>query len=496
MQDELARAEQGVQDLLAVRKDRWYPKFHIAGLAGWINDPNGLCHFNGRYHVFFQFHPFGTEWGPMHWGHVSSADMVTWRREPIALAPSVEADRGGVFSGSAVESDTGELVVFFTGNRWRNGVDRDGGDLQVQCVAVSSDGIHFEKRGTVVDLPGDLPHFRDPKVWRTGDTWYMIVGVCAADDRGEVWLYASADMTAWEFDRVLFRDPNPDVYMLECPDLIPLGDRWVLVYSPMGLRPDGYRHRNGYNAGYVVGSWAPGADFTQLSDYRPLDWGSQFYAAQSFEAPDGRRILLAWMGSFTAPLASQADDGWSGQLTVPRELRLGPDDRLIATPIAELAALRTGSRDHGAFELGPDEDLLLLTEVDAAEVELVLDLAGSTAERVGLAVNRTPDGHETLVAWDDLAGRVLVDRRNAGAGQRGYRAAPFTGDVLALRVLVDRASVEVFVDGGAETLTSFAFPADGPRSIELYTEAGSVRVARLVVHRLGSIWEDDRAAAG
>src|SRR6059058_4805995 len=93
MQEELARAEQGVKELLAIRKDRWYPKFHIAGLAGWINDPNGLSYFNGRYHVFFQHHPFSAQWGPMHWGHVSSADMITWRHEPIALAPDRKSTR-------------------------------------------------------------------------------------------------------------------------------------------------------------------------------------------------------------------------------------------------------------------------------------------------------------------------------------------------------------------------------------------------------------------
>jgi beta-fructofuranosidase len=496
MQEELARAEQGVKELLAIRKDRWYPKFHIAGLAGWINDPNGLCYFNGRYHVFFQHHPFSAQWGPMYWGHVSSSDMITWRREPIALAPSVDADRDGVFSGSAAVSDNGALVVYFTGNRWRNDANRDDGGVQVQCVALSTDGIHFEKKGIVVDLPEDLAHFRDPKVWRMGEVWYMVVGVCSADNRGEVWLYTSADMSGWEFDRILFRDPNPDVFMLECPDVFRLGDKWVLVCSPMGLQPDGYLHRNDLNAGYVVGNWEPGADFEQITDYRPLDWGGQYYAAQSFEAPGGRRIILAWMGSFAVPLASQAEDGWSGQLTVPRELGLGADNRLIASPIAELTALRTESTDFGAFELGPDEDKLLLTGVDAADVELVLDLTASTAERVGLAVNKTPDGHETLVAWDDLAKRVLVDRRNAGAGERGYRAAPFSGDVLELRVLVDRASVEVFVNNGVEAVTSFAFPAEGPRSIELYTESGSAKIDRLAVHRLGSIWEDKEGAAG
>ena len=491
MRDELARAEQGVERLLATRRDRWYPTFHIAGLAGWLNDPNGLCYFKGRYHVFFQHHPFSAEWGSVHWGHVSSADMVTWRREPVALAPSVAADSGGVFSGSAVVSDDDELVVYFTGNRWIDELDRDAGSIQVQCMATSVDGSSFEKQGIVVDRPDGIADFRDPKVWRTDGTWFMVVGARSADDRGEVWLYTSTDMREWAFDRVLFRDPNPDVVMLECPDLFPLGDAWVLMVSPMGLRADGYLHRRSFSTGYFVGQWKPGAAFEPSAGYRQLDWGDQYYAAQTFAAPDGRRIVLAWMGSFTVPIPSQAEDGWCGQLTVPRELTLGADDTILATPIAELAALRTESTSFGAFELGANEDKLLLSDVDAAEIELVLDLAASTAERVGLAVNRTPDGHETLVAYDDLARRVIVDRRAAGAGDRGYRGAPFAGAVLELRVLVDRASVEVFVGDGIASVTSFAFPADGPRSIELYTESGAARIESLVVHRLGSIWVDE-----
>jgi beta-fructofuranosidase len=490
MNDELASAEQGVRDLLAVRDDRWYPKFHIAGLAGWINDPNGLSYFKDRYQVYFQHHPFSSTWGPMHWGHVSSTDMVTWRREPIAMAPSVEEDRDGVFSGSAVVSDDDELLVYFTGHRWRNGLNDDEGGLQVQCMAVSTDGIAFEKKGVLVDCPEGLVHFRDPKVWRMGDRGYMVFGACSADNRGEIWLYTSTDMRNWGFDRVVYRDPDPNTFMCECPDMFPLGDKWVITYCPMGRKPRKYRARNRDNAGYVVGTWSPGEEFHQLTDYRQLDWGANYYAPQTFEAPDGRRIILAWMGSFGFPPASQAQDGWCGQMAVHRELTLGDNNRLISVPIAELEKLRTSTHDFGPLTMDPNAAKVLAEDVDAAEVEMEIDLASSTAERVGLAINKTPDGHETLVAYDDLARRVFVDRRNSGHGNRGYRAAPCSASTVKLRVLIDRGSVEVFVNDGAETVSSLIFAADGPRSIELYTESGDATIRRLVVHRLGSIWEE------
>lgn len=489
MRAQLKKADAAVTKLRQERKDRWYPRLHIAASGGWINDPNGLCFFEGRYHVYFQHHPYSTEWGPMHWGHVSSADMVTWRREPIAFAPSVEADRDGVFSGSAVVSDHGRLIAYYTGHRWRNGINEDDGNVQVQCMAESVDGINFEKKGVIIECPEGLLHFRDPKVFRIGDKWHMIFGVCSAEKRGEVWLYTSADMDNWEFDQVLFQDPDPDVYMLECPDMFQLGDKWVISYCPMGARPVGYQSRNGHNAGYVVGSWEPGAAFEQITEYRPTDWGHQYYAPQSLEAPDGRRIIYAWLGSFTMEIATQESDGWCGQMTVPRELTLGEDNRLIAVPIRELTQRRADTIDFGSFELGVNEDRLLLEDGDAVEIELEVDLTRSTAERIGLEVHKTAEGCSTYVAYDDLAQRVILDRRTTGHGDRGYRAAPFSGDRLKLRVLVDRGSIEVFVNDGIETMTSFSFPAEGPRAVELLSESGTAAVEALKVHRLNTIWE-------
>ena len=131
----LAQAEAGVAAMAAARNNRWYPKFHIASNGGWINDPNGLCFYKGRWHVFYQLHPYGTQWGPMHWGHVSSNDMLNWKREPIMFAPTLEEEKDGVFSGSAVIGDDGELKFYYTGHRWANGIDNTGGDWQVQMIA-------------------------------------------------------------------------------------------------------------------------------------------------------------------------------------------------------------------------------------------------------------------------------------------------------------------------------------------------------------------------
>lgn len=495
MKEQLARAEAGVQNLLTNRNDRWYPTFHIAAPAGWINDPNGLCFFKGRYQVYFQHHPYSTAWGPMHWGHVSSADMVTWRREPIALAPSIEADRDGVFSGSAVVSDDGDtLNAFYTGHRWSNGVNEDEGNDQVQCLAVSEDAVTFEKRGVVVEGPAELPHFRDPKVWKMGDTWYMVFGACSAENRGQVWLYTSENLTEWSFDSILFEDPDPNAFMLECPDMFPVGNKWILAYCPMGPEAKEYGNRNGHNSGYVMGDWAPGQEFVQTHEYTLSDWGHNFYAPQSFEAPDGRRIQYGWMGAFDNPLASQEEDGWSGQLTVARALTLGDDGELRANPIEELKKLRVATEEFGSFQVDRNENFMVAENAEAVEIELEVDLAGRASlerpDRFGFEVHKTPDGHHSYIYYDDLAGRVGVDQRLTHVGERGYRAAPVQGDTLRLRIFIDRGSIEVFVNDGLATITSFSFPATGPRAIELVSENAPVVVRDLKVHTLGTIWEE------
>lgn len=472
------------------RNDRWYPQFHIAAPAGWINDPNGLCFYQGRYHAYFQHHPHSSQWGSMHWGHVSSEDLVTWTREPIALAPSLEEDRDGVFSGSAVEGDDGRLYAFYTGHRWRNGINEDEGNIQVQCMAVSSDGVTFEKHGVVVEGPADLLHFRDPKVWRTEGTWWMVFGACSARNRGEVWLYRSENLTDWVFDRILYRDPDEDSFMLECPDFFPLGDHWVLLICPMGRTPRGYTGRNGHHAGYVVGEWTPGGDFSPLTEYRHLDWGHNFYAPQTFEAPDGRRILFAWMGAFDRELPTQADE-WAGQLTVPRVLSLDDRLRLRNRPAAEIALLRKDSRAFGTFTASEGvRDVV--AGIDTAEIDLVLDLHATTAERAGLSIGRTSDGAEAaFVAYDDQMGRVVLDRRGSVTADRGIRSAPAraTEDgALALRVLVDHGSVEVFLNEGEESISSFAFPGAGERRVALMVESGEAAVKELTIRPMSGHW--------
>ena len=463
---------------MTLRNDRWYPTYHIAAPAGWINDPNGLCFFRGRYHVFFQYHPYGTEWGPMHWGHMTSADLVSWEHQPIALAPSAGADSDGCWSGSCVVGDDGRLYAFYTGNHVRqNPAEGEPHRNQVQCLAISEDGIRFEKVGEVLRNPDCPTNFRDPKVWRQDGVWCMVVGQQSHEGRGQIALFTSPDLLTWSFAGIVYEHPDPEVFMLECPDLFPLGDRWVLCFSAMGLRARGYLARNLHNAVYLTGTWRPGEAFVPTSSFLPCDMGHNYYAPQSFEH-EGRRIQFGWMSSFHTNAAEQ-QDGWCGQLTLPRELSLREDGRLMSPPAIKGAYLWGHHHTCDPFEVGANEERVIADDLACGCIELVLDLAHTTADRTGLEVHRTADGNRIYIAYDAQTGCVVVERYGTLRGHRGYRAAPVQGDELKLQVWLDRGSLEVFVNDGELAFSEMSYPGEGPRSAALVSEGSTTAVSSM-----------------
>ena len=491
--DALEDAHAARDALYRDRIDSYYPAFHLAAPAGWINDPNGLCHFHGRTHVYYQHNPYETVWGPMHWGHLSSEDLITWKHEPIALAPSIEADRDGCWSGSAVTGDDGLLYVFYTGYRRLTDHDHENGDMrrhhEVQCLATSEDGIRFEKRGVVVDNPAKLANFRDPKVFRKGDSWYMVLGQESEDHRGQIRLFESADLLTWTDDGVIYECPEPGVFMLECPDLFEIDGKWVLVFSAMGLTPVGYKNRARDMVGYVVGTWQAGSPFEALTGFTPLDLGHNYYAPQSFVAQDGRRLQFGWMRP-PFDLAPEQRHQWCGQMTVPRQLSLTDDNRLTQAPISEIDALFESVGHGGDVTLGANEKIKLGDNVSCCRVRITLDRTANTSERVGLLIGCSHLARPLFVGYDDLTGWVVCDRAGAITGARGHRGVPVSGDTLALEVLVDHSCVEVYVNGGLATFTELFYPAvNESKSLLLASECGVTHITELEVSQLvRSIW--------
>ena len=292
-------------------------KYHFEPKKGWMNDPNGLCRFDGKYHAFFQYNPFARVWGRMHWGHAVSEDLVNWEELPIALFPDKDYESsGGCYSGSAIEKD-GVLYLFYTSVSEKLG--------QTQSVATSRDGIRFEKYGNnpvIAAAPKDgSREFRDPKVFEFGGKYMMVCG-SGKDGVGKILLFESEDLLNWSYKGVLFEDKSCGK-VLECPDFFKLGEDYVLMFSVM--------KKQLYSTVFVVGSF-DGENFVEKYRVSP-EAGPHFYAPQTFF--DGsRRIMIGWMYSWTKAPDKNAD--YAGALSAPRELKI-VDGKLLSYPVKELS---------------------------------------------------------------------------------------------------------------------------------------------------------------
>ena len=276
--------------------DSHYPQWHPAPVTGLMNDPNGFIWFAGRYHLFYQWNPLGCDHRYKCWGHWSSADLVHWQHEPMALMPDEEYDRNGCYSGSAVDNN-GVLTLCYTGNVKFD----DGGRTAWQCLAVQNDDGTFAKLGPVLPLPdGYTGHVRDPKVWWHDGLWYMVLGAQDRQQRGKVLLFTSADLHTWascgEIAGHGVNGLTDAGYMWECPDLFELDGTHVLICCPQGLAREPHRYLNTYPAVWMRGAFDYQTPAFAHGELHELDAGFEFYAPQTTVAEDGRRILIGWMG--------------------------------------------------------------------------------------------------------------------------------------------------------------------------------------------------------
>lgn len=435
---------------------RFAQAFHLEPPVGWLNDPNGLCDFGGEHHAFFQYSPFDAEGGTKLWGHSVSRDLVRWEYVGPALFPDQPFDVSGVYSGCALVED-GTMHVFYTGNvKLEDSDDYDyvssGREANTVHVA-SADGVRFGRKHVVMrnaDYPSDdTQHVRDPKVWRGEDAYYMVQGARRVDDVGEVLVFRSKDLGAWELvNRATTGQPFG--YMWECPDYFELADdvrgttTRVLSVSPQGLAGGDWDRRNVYQSGYfpVDGDLAGEC---RLGEFCLWDAGFDFYAPQTFRADDGRRILIGWMGmpdeqTYGNPTIA---DGWQHCFTVPREVTVR-EGRVLQTPVRELEAYRAGKLS-GTGSLAVE---------DASAFDLVVE---GPAERLGSC--RIVLAGELAVSWTDgrLELRFLEEGSDSvGAGRR-VRWEPLEG-LRNLRVIGDTSSVEVFANDGELVLSTRYYP--------------------------------------
>ena len=510
--------------------DEARPAFHFSPRIGWLNDPNGFSYYGGKYHLFYQYHPFTLYWGPMHWGHAVSSDMISWEYLPVALAPDKEYDAAGCFSGSAITMSDGRHLLMYTGCA-DDGLDPSGKGRwrQTQCIAVlSAETGEYEKyEGNPVieadGLPegGDIYEFRDPYIWQAADGTYRAVvangrtadmtakGTYSITSGTQMCLFRSDDGFEWSFVKSLFQDERHIGMMWECANFFSLEDKQILIASPMDMRLEeeeaiaaSIRFPEGSNVCYISGSYDEETE-TFTTDkkaepdpakhssfrYDPVDLGLDFYAPQVREFPDGRRIIIGWMQDpkhanyirYEKDLAASeekiphSDEICSpgyvhgtpgtrifGQMTIPRELFL-KEGRLCQRPVRELEAYRKDSQRYSKVCLSDEERSLDGISGRVLDLEVAIkpctDKNGECSASYDLFTLKfaKDDEHCIRLSYEPARSLLTVDRSESGqcaeiTARRSVRVRDRGGE-LFIRVLLDKWSAEVFVNGGEQTLS-------------------------------------------
>ncbi|KAI5651679.1 sucrose-6-phosphate hydrolase [Phthorimaea operculella] len=432
--------EKYIEDKKTEINPRYRLHYHVAGPVGWINDPNGFSFYKGEYHLFYQFYPYDSVWGPMHWGHVKSKDLVTWEQLPVALIPEEEQ----CFSGSAVV-DGDNLTLIYTANiEIPNEISN-----QSQYLAFSSDGVHFEKyegNPVIAAAPNGSPDFRDPKAWKYEGFWYVVIGSKTDDNRGRVLLYRSVDMINWEFLTVLAESDGSLGYMWECPDFFELDGKFVLLMSPQGIEPEGDRYKNVHQTGYIIGSFNYNTfEFVPEVDFQEMDYGHDFYAAQTTENK-GRRYVVGWFNMWDNPHPEDVD-GWAGAMTIVRELSIS-NNRIIMTPVEDMVSLR-----QNIVHSGPMKTNKAIVFGKAVELNLEPDLN----RNVELQLEGADGGEVVWVKWNTTSSIVTVDRGDDDVRQVEWKPL----GARSWRLFLDASSLELFCGDGEVVFSSRVYPEGG-----------------------------------
>ena len=444
-----------------IREER--PAFHLTARVGWMNDPNGFSFYQGRYHLFYQYHPYSIQWGPMHWGHAVSGDLLHWEYLPAALAPDTSYDEGGCFSGSAVELPDGRQLLMYTGVQPQLGENGTRQDIQTQCLAVG-DGLNYGKYGCnpVMDEK-DLPEgfsktdFRDPKMYPNPSGGYdCVVGNRTDDGSGAILLYHSEDGFQWQFVTILDRCYNEFGKMWECPDFFPLDGKQILMTSPQDMTALGMEFHNGNGTIFLIGGYDPENHCFERERVQAVDYGLDFYAPQTILAPDGRRIVIGWMQNWdTCVGGNPRGASWFGQMSLPRELDFR-DGRVIQTPIRELDRL------HGrriAYMDIPVQEEVTLQGIYGRVIDMTVTVKPMASGCYSQFRMKIASGsqHYTSITYTPMTSTLRVSRSHSGSMRDFVHVREcFVRDQageLKLRVILDRFSAEIFVNDGEQVMS-------------------------------------------
>lgn len=472
-------------------REKFRPIYHHTPAYGWMNDANGLVYKDGEYHLYFQYNPYGSKWGNMHWGHSVSKDLVHWTHEQPAIARDT---MGHIFSGSCVVDHNNTagfgkdaIIAFYTSHKNLPGNHQ----RQQQCIAYSLDNgrTYTKYEGNPVLTPFDgLENFRDPKVfwYAPQNKWVMIV---SADKNMR--FYESKDLKKWNYMSEWGAGYGPQPNQFECPDFFEMAvdgnaqhKKWVMIVN---INP-GFAY-GGSGTMYFVGQF-DGHKFTcdtAPNDVKWLDWGKDHYATVTYSNTPGRIIAMPWMSNWQYANLTPTQQ-FRSQNALPRELKLYTADNgeqlVSAAPVKETEALRNKATDLGSFE---GEKQAKIDNEGAFELDF--DLQAGTADKCGVEIANAK-GEKVSIYYDAKAQRFVMDRAESGITEFGNKVephqldnaqslkrykevtvnyhnafalgtwapVPVKADTHHVQIFVDKSSVELFVDGGRIAMTNLVFP--------------------------------------
>ena len=432
------------------------PAFHVTAPVGWINDPNGFSEYRNKYHLFYQHHPYSDAWGPMHWGHCTSCDFIKWEDLPEALAPDESFDKNGCFSGSALETDEGHALVY-TGviEKDENGKKSV---FQNQCLAFGNGENYIKYDGNPVIDGNQLPEsfsredFRDPKIWFDDGSYYLVAGNRKSDGLGQVVLFRSPDLKSWQYVTALAENDGTYGTMWECPDFFELGDQHVLIVSPQDMRAVGNKYYNGNHVLYFLGQYNKTNCQFDYSEGVMLDFGADFYAAQTLLTNDGRRIMIAWMQSWDINI-KPAEQRWNGMMTVPRELSL-INGHLYQRPVRELENYLVNPIHYQNTEISGE---VSLPGIKGRVLDLSAEVLSGDFKKLSIHIAHNEE-YTTCFTYNPEEQSIEFDRTYSGMRRDVVSHRKMKIDnpqtTLKLRIILDKYSAELFVNDGYQTFSA------------------------------------------
>jgi beta-fructofuranosidase len=445
------------------------PIFHVASPAQWMNDPNGPIYYKGWYHLFYQLNPLSDESGPRalrYWGHVRSRDLVKWEPLPIALWPSDELGEESVWSGCCTINGLGQPMCFYTSI----GNGKSAFDQAVQWAAIGDDDLirwHKSPANPVLSeaLNGGkkIYDWRDPFIFHDhGRTFLVTGGHMAKDGQAAVNIYEAEnpELTRWKFRGVMFQHPDAGAPTVECPNFFKLGDQWVLFVSPYG------------NVQYFVGDFDPETCHFTPRSRGLLDYGTSFYAPNTMQVPDGRRLVWGWLNGFPG------GRGWNGCLSLPRQLSLSSDGQLRQDPAPQLSKLRGKLVEWKNIPLGNGGETLALSKTNTLEIRMEIDL--QTAKNITLDIKSGAKEASSIMMNFTNSEFQVLDAKAPLPLENGDRK-------LNLHIFIDRSVLEVFANDSV-CITKIISPLAANATLEIRADGGVANAKLIRAWSINTIW--------